>query len=199
MRDRQEMVRIGKLAYRMCLRLWFTVVIIATGLSAQVPDQLPASQTRSNQTALFGLPQQQGQYPVCTPAEYGDPTAECIPSDQKSLYSPYGSYNDISGLGSFPGVNNTVPYPSSYPTQFGDSRESSREVSSSSHYVKEPPTEFQRYVAAATGQMLPIFGASLFEGVPATFAPLDRSPVGSDYVIAPGDELQLTIWGQLNL
>lgn len=64
---------------------------------------------------------------------------------------------------------------------------------------REPPTEFQRYVAASTGLMLPIFGASLFERVPATFAPGDAIPIGSDYKIAAGDELQLAIWGQVNI
>jgi protein involved in polysaccharide export with SLBB domain len=64
---------------------------------------------------------------------------------------------------------------------------------------KEPPTEFQQYVAASTGQMLPIFGAVLFENVPATFAPVDRVPVGADYLIAPGDGLQIAVWGQFNL
>ena len=64
--------------------------------------------------------------------------------------------------------------------------------------VKEPLTEFQRYVAASVGQILPIYGASLFEQVPATFAPVDRVPVSPDYVIGPGDELQLTVWGQIN-
>ncbi|MBV9268650.1 MAG: SLBB domain-containing protein, partial [Acidobacteriaceae bacterium] len=47
-------------------------------------------------------------------------------------------------------------------------------------------------------QALPIYGSSLFEQVPDTFAPLDRVPVTSSYLIAPGDELQLTIWGQVN-
>jgi protein involved in polysaccharide export with SLBB domain len=64
--------------------------------------------------------------------------------------------------------------------------------------VQEPLTEFQRFVAATVGQILPIFGASLFERVPATFAPVDRVPVSSDYVIGPGDALQLTVWGQIN-
>lgn len=64
--------------------------------------------------------------------------------------------------------------------------------------MKEPLTEFQRYVASSVGQILPVFGASLFEQVPATFAPVDRVPVGPDYVIGPGDELQLTVWGQIN-
>ncbi len=63
----------------------------------------------------------------------------------------------------------------------------------------EPPTEFQRFVASSVGQVLPIFGAALFEKVPTTFAPLDRVPVTADYVIGPGDEILLRVWGQLNL
>jgi protein involved in polysaccharide export with SLBB domain len=46
--------------------------------------------------------------------------------------------------------------------------------------------------------MLPIFGASLFEHVPATFAPVDRGPVSADYAIGAGDELQISVWGELN-
>jgi polysaccharide biosynthesis/export protein len=63
---------------------------------------------------------------------------------------------------------------------------------------KEPPTEFQRYVKSATGQMLPIFGASLFDRVPSTFAPVDRMPVAPNYVLGPGDEVQVRVWGQIN-
>jgi len=66
------------------------------------------------------------------------------------------------------------------------------------YFEKEPATEFQRYVASSIGTMLPIFGASLFERVPATFAPVDRVPVSADYLIAPGDELQVTVWGNYN-
>ena len=35
----------------------------------------------------------------------------------------------------------------------------------------EPPTEFQKFVAASIGQLLPIYGANLFRDVPSTFAP----------------------------
>src|SRR5690348_2695496 len=64
--------------------------------------------------------------------------------------------------------------------------------------VKEPPTEFQKYVAESIGKSLPIFGASLFDHVPATFLPSNRALVGPDYVIGPDDELQINVWGQLN-
>jgi polysaccharide export outer membrane protein len=63
----------------------------------------------------------------------------------------------------------------------------------------QPLTEFQRFAASSVGKMLPIFGANLFEHVPTTFAPLDRVPVTADYVIGPGDELLLRVWGQVNL
>jgi protein involved in polysaccharide export with SLBB domain len=62
----------------------------------------------------------------------------------------------------------------------------------------EPLTEFQKFVASTTGQILPIFGESLFRYVPSTFAPLDQVPVPPDYVLGPGDELRIRAWGQVN-
>jgi protein involved in polysaccharide export with SLBB domain len=62
----------------------------------------------------------------------------------------------------------------------------------------EPLTEFQKFAASTTGQILPVFGASLFTGVPSTFSPLDMSPVPPDFVIGPGDELRVRAWGQVN-
>jgi protein involved in polysaccharide export with SLBB domain len=62
----------------------------------------------------------------------------------------------------------------------------------------EPLTEFQKFVAATTGQLLPIYGTSLFRNVPTTFAPSDLTPVTSDYVIGPDDELRVRIWGQVS-
>jgi polysaccharide export outer membrane protein len=59
-------------------------------------------------------------------------------------------------------------------------------------------TEFQQVIAASTGRVLPIFGADLFNSTPSTFAPVDNIPVTPDYVIGPGDELLLQIWGQVN-
>ncbi len=61
----------------------------------------------------------------------------------------------------------------------------------------EPLTEFQKFVAADTGKVLPIFGGMLFRDVPATFAPLDRAPVPENYVVGPGDELMLRAWGSI--
>jgi protein involved in polysaccharide export with SLBB domain len=60
-----------------------------------------------------------------------------------------------------------------------------------------PQTEFEQMVADSAGRPLPLFGQSLFEQPPSTFAPLDLLQVPSDYIIGPGDQLQIRIWGQL--
>jgi len=35
--------------------------------------------------------------------------------------------------------------------------------------------------------------------VPSTFAPVDNVPVSADYVIRPGDEIQIRAWGQIDV
>jgi protein involved in polysaccharide export with SLBB domain len=62
----------------------------------------------------------------------------------------------------------------------------------------EPLTEFQKFAASTTGQVLAIYGANLFRNVPSTFAPLDMTPVPPDYLIGPGDELRIRVWGQIS-
>jgi len=59
-------------------------------------------------------------------------------------------------------------------------------------------TEFQKFVAGTTNQILPIFGANLFQDIPSTFAPVDQVPVTPDYVIGAGDQLRIRVWGQVN-
>jgi polysaccharide biosynthesis/export protein len=61
------------------------------------------------------------------------------------------------------------------------------------------PSEFQKFVEAATGRMLPAFGAGFF-GDPAEnlFAP-DNVPVSADYTVGPGDEIVLRAWGSIDV
>lgn len=63
-----------------------------------------------------------------------------------------------------------------------------------------PPqmTEFQQAVQRDTGRTLPVFGESIFNYFPTTFAPANNIPVSPDYVIGPGDEIRIQIWGQNN-
>src|SRR6202162_6213971 len=52
-------------------------------------------------------------------------------------------------------------------------------------------------VADSVGRALPLFGQSLFRQAPSTFSPVDWMQVPSDYIIGPGDELQIKVWGQV--
>ncbi len=65
--------------------------------------------------------------------------------------------------------------------------------------VAELPTQFQQLVATSTDRILPIFGASLFNNVPSTFAPVNDLPVDASYVIGPGDNLVIQTVGQVTL
>lgn len=59
-------------------------------------------------------------------------------------------------------------------------------------------TEFQRLIEETTGQQISAYGASLFRGVPSTFAPVENIPVTPDYVIGPGDQIRLQVYGQVD-
>ncbi|HEY1948905.1 MAG TPA: SLBB domain-containing protein [Bryobacteraceae bacterium] len=184
--------------------------LLSSQAFAQAPILLPSIQSPPGQqpSSANGLQQ---QFRPCTPADYGDPMADCSSANTRSPYNPY---DNTLGSDPFSGLQNGSLQPGSFPpgsfppgsqsgmelppsNQFSEAPKDTR-AANPAYYQKEPPTEFQRYVADSIGQMLPIFGASLFERVPATFAPLDRVPVSADYVIEPGDELQVSIWGQFN-
>jgi protein involved in polysaccharide export with SLBB domain len=62
----------------------------------------------------------------------------------------------------------------------------------------EPPTEFQRFVQASTGQKLPVFGSDLFSDQRTLFGPVLRAPAPADMIVGPDDELRIRIWGQVN-
>src|SRR5580704_2666839 len=75
----------------------------------------------------------------------------------------------------------------------------SRQTSSQPSSKPLQLTDFQQFAAQSLGYALPIYGAALFDNAPTTFAPVDRIPVTSNYVIGPGDELLIRAWGQIDL
>jgi len=78
------------------------------------------------------------------------------------------------------------------PTRNGQQKLEPRAVAA------EPPNEFQIFVAATSGQLLPIYGARLFNTQPALFGPIDHGPAPGELIIGPDDELRIRIWGQVN-
>jgi polysaccharide biosynthesis/export protein len=67
--------------------------------------------------------------------------------------------------------------------------------------ITMPPvveSDFEKYAEDATGQQLPVFGRQMFEDVPTTFSPMERVPVPAEYVLGPGDELIVRVWGKID-
>jgi protein involved in polysaccharide export with SLBB domain len=65
--------------------------------------------------------------------------------------------------------------------------------------VPPKPSEFQKFIEAATGRLLPIFGASFFLEAAEGMAAPDRVPVSADYTLGPGDEVILRAWGSIDV
>ena len=109
-----------------------------------------------------------------------------------------GTYGNQSGSPGQPGVSSQNGRTYSDNGGLNQNNPQNRNLRNQPYTPPEPLTEFQRLVAASTGQILPIFGQELFRGVPSTFAPVDHIPVTPDYVIGPGDELRIRVWGPVN-
>lgn len=60
-------------------------------------------------------------------------------------------------------------------------------------------SDIERYIAGKAPQDLTFdikqFGYELFLEPPSSFAPVQNVPVGPDYVIGPGDEIRVNVWG----
>ncbi len=65
----------------------------------------------------------------------------------------------------------------------------------------EKPSEFEQYISGnvplTVSTSIKQFGYDLFAQPPSTFAPVEKVPIGPDYVIGPGDELKITVWGNI--
>jgi polysaccharide export outer membrane protein len=63
------------------------------------------------------------------------------------------------------------------------------------YFPPDPLTDMQRLANAAVGRLLPIYGRDLFRQAPSTFAPADQIPSLPDYIVGPGDQLLIRLWG----
>lgn len=127
--------------------------------------------------------------------------ASTAPSTSQSTTGLGGLGTSATGIpNGAPSGSSTVPAAESRETDISSPNAKDQTQGKPAPQSVAPPTltEFQQVVAGSTGRVLPIFGASLFNSTPSTFAPVDNIPVTPDYVIGPGDELRLQIWGQVN-
>jgi protein involved in polysaccharide export with SLBB domain len=119
--------------------------------------------------------------------------------------NPYGTGGGYAGGGinlSGPAQSMDLQSVPTYTDNLGGRGEGTNARSYPLYYQRffspDQPTEFQRMVYASVGQMLPIYGAKLFLQSPSTFAPVDQVPVTSNYLVGPGDQLLIRVWGQMN-
>lgn len=61
------------------------------------------------------------------------------------------------------------------------------------------PSEFQKFVEAATGRLLPVFGADFFSDNRRLPSSADNVPVSGDYLVGPGDEVMIRAWGSIDV
>ena len=132
-----------------------------------------------------------------------------VPGSTPSQQNPFGTGSGTAGgTGNFTGISQSVDlqgvpdYVDNLSDQGGGRTEGTNARLYPLYYQRvfapDQPTEFQRLVYASVGRMLPIFGAKLFLQSPSTFAPVDQVPVTSNYVVGPGDQLLIRVWGQIN-
>jgi protein involved in polysaccharide export with SLBB domain len=62
----------------------------------------------------------------------------------------------------------------------------------------EVHTQFQLFVRETTGKLLPHFGSNLFDA-PQAYVPDAGLAVPASYVLGPGDEIRLQVWGSVEM
>lgn len=64
--------------------------------------------------------------------------------------------------------------------------------------LKPEVSAYETFVSKEEGPRIKQFGYDFFNKAPSTFAPADNVPVTSDYVVGPGDELVISVWGKID-
>ena len=78
-----------------------------------------------------------------------------------------------------------------------DQTEQEKEAEETRLNIEKPLTGFQQFVFETTGRLLPNFGDSALQKV----MPTDKGsqPVAADYEVGPGDEINIRVWGAINI
>ena len=72
-----------------------------------------------------------------------------------------------------------------------------QQVQPSAQQLLQQPTQGQAMLGPF-GAPLRQYGYSMFSASVSTFAPVDDIPVGPDYVLGPGDDLTINVWGAVD-
>jgi polysaccharide export outer membrane protein len=96
------------------------------------------------------------------------------------MTQPLPSPNGMAGANGMPMTNSVNMFPSPIEAKF--------QIIDNPFEVPPPP---------ATDNLVQ-FGYNFFAANVSTFAPVGNIPVGNDYVIGPGDEIDILLWGRVN-
>lgn len=135
-----------------------------------------------------------GIFPYHVSAQNLDPSSLLSPADLTAIQGM-----NIQGLpGRLPGMaiggQSGIPVISSKP-DLGAQDAALRQTQGRTPPVKpEAPNLFQKFVKSNTGKSLPIYGANLFRNPDAYYAD-SSAPAPAEYVLGPGDEVRIQIWG----
>jgi protein involved in polysaccharide export with SLBB domain len=194
----------GRIPIMRQLGCLFLVFSLAAALWAQTTGSVDCSDPLLADTYECTSQGQEGMQPQTQPGQQGgyNPYSE-NPSANAPTNPNYPGYSNYPGSSNYPGLNfpgnPNYPYSGNLPSNYSDLEQYWRQTAQQQAPLQpEPLTEFQKFVASTTGLILPIYGADLFRRIPSTFAPLQMTPVPPDYVVGPGDELRIRIWGQVN-
>jgi protein involved in polysaccharide export with SLBB domain len=159
-------------------------------------------------TPLFALLAHGQQYPSSVPdstdGSQSQQSVDCSdPSQASSSLCNRGQSGGVgaspSPLGNPSNIDVSSPQPGHVTTYNDESRTFNNNNQRQFIPLRpEPLTEFQKFVASTTGLVLPVYGAANFQNVPSSFVALENTPVPSDYVLGPDDEVRVRVWGQVN-
>jgi polysaccharide export outer membrane protein len=178
---RESTVRLGRSVGAEAALAVVLILVSASSLTAQTQEtqQQQSGDCSSNQSSPFDNPcAAQGQ------------NAAGYPSGHANLNNGVEASTDLTRAGRDQGGDDDR-------TANPDAR-ARRESRSLPPQPPRPQTEFEQMVADSAGRPLAVFGHSLFAQPPDTFAPVNNVQVPSDYMIGPGDELRIHIWGQID-
>jgi len=157
----------------------FTALSVGGCFSQSLSDSLPQNSTSPGTTVDCSDPSLAG-------------SGACSAAQTQNSSSPQGTQNPASQV-LLPQLRTPVDTTPNPPLTVPLNPSQIRRPKS----IVSPETEFEQMVADSVGRPLPLFGQSLFDQPPSTFAPNDLLQVPSDYIIGPGDGLQIRIWGQI--
>lgn len=144
------------------------------------------------------------QEPVPTQTDCGEDDCPAQIVNRPSGSVPAGAHANTSGK---PRANEDREFPAPQPVNTEEEgivngKQAGEKTNRRSSRADGPLTErseFAVYAEDAAGRALAVYGRQLFSRVPTTFAPMDHIPVPPDYVLGPGDQLLIRVWGKIDL